>query len=61
MCTKICPTLGFMNLPLLLLYLLIRAVAIADVWLSYRRVQATKRVGLMMCLPVMIACLHAYV
>ena len=31
------------------------------IWLSYRRVQAAKRVGSMMHLPVVCACLHAYV
>ena len=58
---KICLVLGFMNLPLLLLHRLMRAVVIADVRLSYRRVQAAKMVGLMMRLPVVSACLHVYV
>ena len=61
MCTKTCPLLWFMNLPLLLLHLLMRAVAIAEVWVSYRRIHAAKRVGLMMHLLVVSACLHAYV
>ena len=61
MCTETCAVLGFMNLPLLFLHLLMRAAAIADVWLSYPPVQAAKRVGLMMYLPVVIAFLHAYV
>ena len=50
-----------MNLPLLLRHGLIRAAVIADVRLSYRRVQAAEMVGLMMRLPVVSACLHAYV
>ena len=58
---KICLVLGFLNLPLLLLHRLMRAVVIADVRLSYRRVQAAKMVGLMMRLPVVSACLHVYV
>ena len=58
---KVCLLLGFMKLPLLLLHRLMRAVVIADVRLSYCRVQAAKMVGLMMRLPVVSACLHAYI
>ena len=50
-----------MTLPLLLLHRFMRAVVIANVGLSYRRVQAAKMVGLMMRLPVVSACLHVYV
>ena len=52
--------LWLVNVPLLLLHLLMRALAIANVWLSYCGVHATKRVGLMMHLLIVSACVHAH-
>ena len=56
MCTKVLPRAWVHELTPSL-----ASSSLADVWLSYCRVQAAKRVGLMMHLPVVSACLQSYV